>query len=106
MGENRRNILSRKFLLRLHSYAGLSAGLLFCLLGITGSFLVFYEELDRKLRAYPEVRPDPARKISLEALAHIVQQRFPASVLNSVSLPVALEDPVVFAIRAGDRDLT
>lgn len=48
-----------------HRWLGLTLGLLFCLLGLTGSLLVFYPELDRILhpqltagRAVGELQPD------------------------------------------------
>jgi uncharacterized iron-regulated membrane protein len=42
-------MLIRRYLLKLHLYLGLSLGGAFALLGLTGSFLVFYPEIDRWL---------------------------------------------------------
>ena len=42
-------MLIRRYLLKLHLYLGLSLGGAFALLGLTGSFLVFYPEIDRGL---------------------------------------------------------
>jgi hypothetical protein len=42
-------MLMRRYLLKLHLYLGLSIGGAFALLGLTGSFLVFYPEIDRGL---------------------------------------------------------
>ena len=42
-------MLIRRYLLKLHLYLGLSIGGAFALLGLTGSFLVFYPEIDRGL---------------------------------------------------------
>jgi len=42
-------MLMRRYLLKVHLYLGLSIGGAFALLGLTGSFLVFYPEIDRGL---------------------------------------------------------
>jgi uncharacterized iron-regulated membrane protein len=42
-------MLMRRYLLKLHLYLALSLGGAFALLGLTGSFLVFYPEIDRGL---------------------------------------------------------
>lgn len=44
----------RIFIRRLHLWLGLSVGVLFALLGLTGSTLVFYEDIDRWV--HPEIR--------------------------------------------------
>lgn len=43
----------RRFWLTLHLWLGLPAGLLFALLGLTGSALCFYQEIDRLLNPLP-----------------------------------------------------
>ena len=45
-------------LLKLHKYAGLIAGLLLALTGVTGSLLVFHDTLDEWLT--PQLRTQPA----------------------------------------------
>ena len=42
-------MLMRRYLLKVHLYLGLLLGGAFALLGLTGSFLVFYPEIDRGL---------------------------------------------------------
>ena len=39
----------RRYVRMLHLYLGLCLGAVFALLGLTGSFLVFYPEMDRWL---------------------------------------------------------
>ncbi len=51
----------RAWLLALHQWLGLSLGLLFCLLGLTGSLLVFYVEGDRLLNPELVVAPPPCQ---------------------------------------------
>ena len=51
----------RAVLCNLHQWLGLSLGLLFALLGITGSLLTFYPELE--LVFHPEIRAGIIREI-------------------------------------------
>ena len=44
----------RRFVRRVHLWLGLSLGALFAVMGLTGSALVFYQEVDAWL--HPEVR--------------------------------------------------
>lgn len=44
-----KTLLIRRYLLKVHLYLGLILGGAFALLGLTGSFLVFYPEIDRGL---------------------------------------------------------
>lgn len=39
----------RKLALTLHSYIGVAIGLLLVIIGLTGSSIVFHEEIDRAL---------------------------------------------------------
>ena len=57
----------RKILLNLHLWAGLAAAVFLALLGITGSLIVFEDEIDSWLNPRPHIQPGPQR-ISLNAL--------------------------------------
>lgn len=67
-------IRARPLLRRIHLWLGLSVGILFALLGVTGSALVFYVEIDAAL--HPEIRsaapapgwPSPAWDRALETV--------------------------------------
>jgi uncharacterized iron-regulated membrane protein len=45
----------RKLLLTLHLWLGCVAALLFIILGVTGSLMVFEEEIDRALNTGPRL---------------------------------------------------
>ena len=61
--------LARRWWLNLHLCIGLALGAVFALLGVTGSVLVFYPEIDRALN--PELRASTpvARIMSVQAVA-------------------------------------
>ncbi len=77
----------RRLWVTAHSWLGLTAGLLFCVMGLSGSFLVFYPEIDRMLN--PELvtttgqgRPVPVARVLASAGAisggRFVHSMFPA----------------------------
>lgn len=77
----------RKIWVRLHRWIGLTAGLLFCIAGLSGSFLVYYPAIDRALNpelVTPQARgaPQPMRAILVaaqaEARGRFVHSVFPA----------------------------
>jgi uncharacterized iron-regulated membrane protein len=68
---------ARRWWLYLHLCVGLALGAVFVLLGVTGSLLVFYPELDRTLN--PALRPSaPAVQIvSIQSVAHQLRMLYP-----------------------------
>lgn len=68
----------RKLLLKIHLYAGLTAGAVFVLAALTGSLLVFYVEIDALLT--PELRgptPKAAQRASLETVYQSLRAAHP-----------------------------
>ena len=68
---------ARRLWLNVHLYLGLTLGMVFALLGITGSVLVFYPEIDRALN--PELRPSApgAPAVSVQAVVDKVRALYP-----------------------------
>ena len=68
---------ARRWWLSLHLCIGLMLGGLFALLGVTGSVLVFYPEIDRALNS--ELRPSTscARSVSVQAVVNQLRQLYP-----------------------------
>jgi uncharacterized iron-regulated membrane protein len=68
----------RKLLLKIHLYAGLTAGAVFVLAALTGSLLVFYVEIDALFA--PELRsaaPGTAQRASLETVFRSLRAAHP-----------------------------
>lgn len=69
---------ARRLWVAFHLWLGLSAGLLFCLFGLTGSALVYYLELDRLLNPALIVQvPEGARSRALEDVVQALQAAHP-----------------------------
>ena len=69
--------LARRWWLNLHLCIGLTLGVVFALLGVTGSVLVFYPEIDRAIN--PELRPSAhtTRTVSVQAVADQLRLLYP-----------------------------
>ncbi|MFT3828457.1 MAG: PepSY-associated TM helix domain-containing protein [Opitutaceae bacterium] len=69
----------RKRLWQLHSWFGLVAGLGLLVIGLTGSLLVFHEELEAWLNpALVRVEPSPAGRLPLDTLLAHAQRQLPS----------------------------
>lgn len=79
----------RKWLLRLHLFAGLTVGGLLALIGVTGSLLVFDTELDAKLnhQLLQVAAPANGSYASLQAITERVARDFPQKQIARVRLP-------------------
>ncbi|MDR2275516.1 MAG: PepSY domain-containing protein [Sphingobacterium sp.] len=88
-----------KWAFRWHGWLGLSSGLCFLILGITGSLLLFRHDLDRAFN--PEIyhRPDSGLMISADSAYRVVAEVFPD--LEKIVLhdfPLSSEEPYEFML--------
>ncbi len=84
----------------LHRYIGILAGLLLAILGLTGSALIFNEEIGHFL--YPQlthVQP-VGQPISLQQVSNIVNQKYPKYKLQSIGLEREPDQPFHATIRS------
>jgi uncharacterized iron-regulated membrane protein len=76
----------RKLLLSLHLYAGLIAGIFLVLLSVTGSFMVFEEEIDRALNPkLTWIRPGEKR-LSLTEMKASLEAKYPGRTVVGFSI--------------------
>ena len=77
----------RRVVFNLHLYTGLAAGLLLMLSGLTGSLLVFREEIETL--AYPELMKTVPRdeSVSLQTVLQTVRRAYPQDKPFSIRLP-------------------
>lgn len=77
----------RRVIFNLHLYTGLAAGLLLVLSGLTGSLLVFREEIEAL--AYPELMKTVPRdeRVPLQAVLEAVGRAYPQDRPFSIRLP-------------------
>lgn len=89
---------ARRLWLNLHLTLGITVGALFVLLGLTGSLLTFYQEVDRLLN--PEIRSIGVEKRpkSIQAIADKIKQDHPDRP-NSWRIEMPLSDDASFTLR-------
>lgn len=93
----------RRLSSKLHIYLGLTAGILLVPIGLTGSILVFHEEVDAALNPHLH-RVDLAdRRVSLDELVSLVAAQFPDEPVSRIDLPVERGAPVEMTLRGGGR---
>ena len=88
-----------KWAFRWHGWLGLSSGLFFLILGITGSLLLFRHDLDRALNPDIYHRPDSGLMISADSAYRIVAEASPGFekiVLHD--FPLSSEEPYEFML--------
>lgn len=77
----------RRVVFNLHLYIGLAAGLFLVLSGLTGSMIVFREEIEALL--HPELMEAAAsgERVPLQAVLNAVRQAYPDDTVFSVRMP-------------------
>lgn len=91
--------LTRRLWLTIHLYLGLMLGAVFVLLGLTGSLLVFYPELDRAfnpaLRLVPQPSTPVERSVSVQAVVDTLRALHPEREGGwRIELPLNADTPV------------
>ncbi len=93
--------MSRATLLKIHRWVGLALALLLCVQGLTGTLLVFREEIDRL--AHPElvVASAPSR-VPMQQLVETVRAAAPEATLQRVRFD-ADDGAAVFVMQGADN---
>ena len=93
----------------LHSFLGLFSGVFVLLMSVSGSVLVFHEEIDRW--QYPSINSEAGRQVlSIDQAYDSLRKTLPQAQIGSVMLPEKDTDPFVFSVNdpsyfAGTRTL-
>ena len=76
----------RRVVFNLHLYIGLAAGLFLVLSGLTGSMIVFREEIEALL--HPELMKTAVsgERVSLQAVLNVARQAYPDDTVFSVRM--------------------
>lgn len=90
----------RKSSLVLHRYIGILAGLVVCIVGITGSLLVFESELDRSFQPY-QIFPQ-AELLPHQQLITAAQQVHPELKPHRITMPESIDRP--YTVMMADPD--
>ncbi len=94
----------RKSSLVLHRYIGILAGLMVCIVGITGSLLVFEAEIDRAFQPY-QIVPQSER-LPHERLITAAQQVHPALKPHRITVPDSIDRPYTVMMADADDNYT
>jgi uncharacterized iron-regulated membrane protein len=94
----------RKSSLVLHRYIGILAGLVVCIVGITGSLLVFEAEIDRSLQPYQIV--SQAERLPHERLITAAQQVHPALKPHRITVPESIDRPYIVMMADAEDNYT
>ncbi len=82
--KNPRITAARRWFFQIHFYTGLIAGLLWVIIGLTGSFIVFVPELRRfEVPGFTQVQP-AGRPLPVETIVQRLQQERPGDKLHSI----------------------
>jgi uncharacterized iron-regulated membrane protein len=98
----------RQVFVLIHRYLGLTLALFLMLVGVTGSFIAFYDELETLL--HPEFRqvqpPEQQAAISAVTLAGMLQAQYPDAMFNRINLHHAADEAVSFYLqpRPGNKN--
>jgi uncharacterized iron-regulated membrane protein len=92
----------RKPSLILHRYIGIIAGLIICIVGITGSLLVFESEIDRTFQPYQIT--SQAQILSQQVLLDTAQKVHPDLQVHRITMPSSPDRPyTVMMVDDDDR---
>ncbi|MGV0028468.1 PepSY-associated TM helix domain-containing protein [Phormidesmis priestleyi] len=92
----------RNVVFSVHRYIGIFAGVILCIVGITGSLLVFEAELDRTLQPYPII--PQSNLLSHQVLVNAAQKARPDLKPHRVTLPPSPDQPyTVMMVDAQDQ---
>lgn len=96
----------RRLIYQLHSWLGLIAGLGLLVIGLTGSALVFKEEIDRVIAPEVVIRADPSQpRLAPDAFFAAAQEHLPERVVmgRGIALKPDMND-AVYAVKPGEED--
>ncbi|HET7061130.1 MAG TPA: PepSY-associated TM helix domain-containing protein [Nitrosospira sp.] len=94
----------RRIVFNFHLYAGLAAGLLLVLSGLTGSMVVFREEIEELM--YPELLETVVRdeQVPIQAVLSAAREAYPRDKLLSIRMPRAPQQTYLLKMN-GPHDL-
>ena len=91
---------------RLHSWLGLGCGLGLVVIGLTGSLLVFHDEIDAwRFPALHRAHPTPAGRLSYDVLWQSLRRALPdETVIGWTPAAAADQTDAIYVARAGEED--
>jgi uncharacterized iron-regulated membrane protein len=89
--------MKRGFVFRIHSIAGLIAGLFILLMSFSGAVLVFHEELDSF--QYPSIIPEDNKPIAtIDSCYNSLQKNYPSAQISNCNIAENITQPFRFTV--------
>jgi uncharacterized iron-regulated membrane protein len=107
VAENTRK-MQRRFKLRpatrwLHTWGGIILGGVVSVICLTGSVIVFRQEIERARWPQSSTEAGTSHRLSLDSAAEEITRSRPGSSVTRVSFPARPNDPYVFQIKSADK---
>lgn len=91
----------RNRLSKLHGFVGILGGLLLVVMGLTGSAIVFHQEIDRALNPYLMQVVPQGERVTLDTCLKSAQAAFPEGRLESIQMPQTADQTYGLGFRTG-----
>ena len=88
--------MKNRFLFNIHSIAGLASGLFILLMSLSGSVLIFHDELDGLQQPY--ISYSQSKKSSIDNCYFVIQKKYPNAQISNCTIPGEGNQPVSFII--------
>jgi uncharacterized iron-regulated membrane protein len=89
----------RNQLSTLHGFIGILGGLLLVVMGLTGSAIVFHQEIDRALNPQLMQVTPQGKRVEIDALMTAAQAHIPSSRLESIQIPQAPNESYRISVK-------
>ena len=99
----RRNLRLQAAIRTIHLWVGLAAGILFCLMSLSGSLIVFRGGIESRLRPRWMPRSGARPALVLTEASRNIGRQWPGASIESLNFPVRTGEPYEFVIRGADR---
>jgi uncharacterized iron-regulated membrane protein len=90
--------MKKAFVFYIHSFAGLISGLFVLLMSLSGSALVFHEELDSLQYPYIEFSKTYSPVLPVDSCYRSLQKKFPHAQVSSCSIAENDGEPFIFSV--------
>ena len=88
--------MTRGFIFRIHSFAGLLSGIFIMAMSLSGSVLVFHDELDSL--SFPQIKSTTSTILPVDTIYNSVQKQYPHAQISSCMLTGNATEPFLFTI--------
>ena len=88
--------MKRGFIFRIHSIAGLLGAVFIIAMSLSGSLLVFHQELDKL--SFPAIHSSGNRILSIDSCYRNLKKHYPHAQISSCMLPGGPAEPFLFTI--------